>query len=118
MRSNRISIGRFGMMVLAILFAMSVGVDAQTPSASPTPKAAPTLEHEFLKNILRDQKAIWTSPFHLHHGDARWLGPLAIGTGALVATDRTTAGTCGTACRNDIWPRSPWRRKRDRPRGP
>src|SRR5207237_2160083 len=37
------------------------------------------------------QKAIWTSPFHLHGRDARWAAPLAIGTGALIATDRSTA---------------------------
>ena len=51
---------------------------AQThPSPTPTPTASPTpsLEKEFFKNILRDQKAIWTSPFHLDRGDAKWIVP-------------------------------------------
>jgi membrane-associated phospholipid phosphatase len=93
MRSNRRSIYRFGMMALATLLATAVCARAQTPSPSPTPAASatPTLEHEFFKNILRDQKAIWTAPFHLHRDDARWLAPLGVGTAALIATDRTTA---------------------------
>ena len=66
---------------------------AQTPIAtpSPTPPVEPTLEHEFFKNILRDQKAIWTSPFHLDRNDAKWMVPAGIGTMALVTTDRMTA---------------------------
>jgi len=39
---------------------------------------------------LRDQKAIWTSPFHLHQRDARWLAPIGLGAAALIATDRRT----------------------------
>ncbi|MDX6385050.1 MAG: hypothetical protein QOK48_2623 [Blastocatellia bacterium] len=39
---------------------------------------------------MRDQEAIWTSPFHLQKKDARWLAPLGVGTAALIATDRRT----------------------------
>jgi len=60
-----------------------------SPAASPAPKT-PTLESEFFKNILRDQKAIWTSPLHLRASDARWLVPLGAGTAALIATDQQT----------------------------
>ncbi len=44
---------------------------------------------------MRDQEAIWTSPFHLHGRDARWLAPLALGTAALIATDRRTGDEVG-----------------------
>lgn len=92
MRSNRRSICHFGMTVLITVLATAFCAHAQTPSASPTPIAAatPTLEHEFFKNLARDQKAIWTSPFHLDRSDAQWLAPLAVGTAALIATDRQT----------------------------
>jgi membrane-associated phospholipid phosphatase len=94
MRSNRTSNCLFGMVFSAILFSAALGTQAQTPLASPSPSpqpsATPTLEKEFLKNILHDQKAIWTSPFHLQGRDAVWLAPLGLGTAALIATDRRT----------------------------
>ena len=61
-----------------------------TPAASPAP--SPTLERRFFKNILRDQRAIWTSPLRINGKDAKWLAPLALSTAALIATDRHTAG--------------------------
>src|SRR2546428_629656 len=60
----------------------------QTPSPTPKPAATSTLERQFFKNILSDQKAIWTAPFHLQRRDARWLAPIGFGTAALIATDR------------------------------
>jgi membrane-associated phospholipid phosphatase len=62
------------------------------PRTSPTPHSSPSLEREFVKNIFRDQRAIWTSPFHLGREDSRWLLPLGLSAAALVATDRYTAG--------------------------
>ncbi len=44
-----------------------------------------------LKNMAGDQKAIWTSPFHLRLRDANWLVPLAGLAAALVATDSSTS---------------------------
>ncbi len=94
MRSNRTSNCLFGMVFSAILFSAAFSTQAQTPLASPSPvpqpSATPTLEKQFFKNILRDQKAIWTAPFHLRGRDARWLAPLGLGTAALIATDRST----------------------------
>jgi membrane-associated phospholipid phosphatase len=94
MRFTRSSIYHFRISVFAILIVTGVGARAQTPSPSPSPtpraSATPTLESQFFKNILRDQKAIWTAPFHLHSQDARWLAPLGLGTAALIATDRRT----------------------------
>src|SRR5689334_2477799 len=50
--------------------------------------------HPFLrmpKFVLRDQKAIWTSPFHTAKGDAKWWAIWGGATVALVATDKYTA---------------------------
>jgi len=64
------------------------------PEVEPTPQAAPTptLERRFFRNVLRDQGAIWTSPFHMGHGDAKWVAPLGVGAAVFFATDRRTAG--------------------------
>jgi len=45
----------------------------------------------FLKNLLSDQRSIWTSPLHLRSSDVSWLLPLATVTGGLLATDKWTA---------------------------
>jgi membrane-associated phospholipid phosphatase len=84
------------MIVLALLVSGAGGANAQSPtptpapSSSPTARATPSLEKEFFKNILRDQKAIWTSPLHLRSEDARWLVPLGLGTAGLIAADQST----------------------------
>jgi membrane-associated phospholipid phosphatase len=87
-----------------LLFAITASASAQTPTAntpsapqsqttpSPSPSPTPSAERQFLKNILRDQRAIWTSPLHLQKGDANWLAPLGLSTAALIVTDRRTAG--------------------------
>jgi membrane-associated phospholipid phosphatase len=65
-----------------------------SPEAKPAPEVepTPTLERRFFRNVLRDQGAIWTSPFHMGHGDAKWLAPLGVGAAVFFATDRRTAG--------------------------
>jgi len=94
MRSNRISTYLFGMILSALVYSGTFSAQAQTPEASPSPtpmvSATSTLEKQFFKNVLSDQKAIWTFPFHLHGRDARWMAPLGLGTAALIATDRRT----------------------------
>src|SRR5258707_2371786 len=94
MGRNRTSKCLFRMVLATVLLSAVMSAQAQTPlaSPSPTPQPAktPTLESEFFKNVLRDQKAIWTAPFRLHGRDARWLAPLRLGTAALIATDRRT----------------------------
>lgn len=42
----------------------------------------------FLKNLARDQAAIWTSPAHIRLGEATWLVPFAGITAGFVVTDR------------------------------
>lgn len=72
--------------LLIILAASSAQAQAQTPAPTPTP----SLERQFFKNLFKDQKAIWTSPFHVRASDVRWLAPLGAGTAALIATDKQT----------------------------
>jgi membrane-associated phospholipid phosphatase len=80
---------RFGLIQFAIVLAAGYAINAQTPTPSPSP-APPTLEREFFKNILRDQKAIWTAPFHVERADAKWMVPSGIGLLGLITTDRIT----------------------------
>ena len=82
MRRNRRSQCLFGMLLL--MLATTVGLHAQTPSPTPS------LEREFFKNILHDQKAIWTAPLHLDRNDMKWAVPGGIGLMALFTTDRIT----------------------------
>ncbi len=71
----------FGMIVIAVVTALTT--TAQTP--------APTsLEKDFFKNILDDQKAIWTAPLHIRRADTKWIVPGSIGLMALITTDRIT----------------------------
>ena len=97
MRSNRRSIGHFSIILFGVLFS-GVGAQAQTasPTPSPTPSSSPSLESSFFKNILRDQKAIWTSPAHVHGNDAPWLVMLGVTTGGFLATDRATGDDMAT----------------------
>ena len=111
MRRNRRSQCLFGMaIILASVVAASAQTAAEatptptpTPSfkPSPTPSPTPSLEHEFFKNILRDQKAIWTSPLHLERSDAKWMIPAGIGFMALATTDRMTGDEIGEANRQN-----------------
>ena len=86
--------------VFAILILIAINARAQTaaPTPSPTPRASatPTLEHDFFKNVLRDQKAIWTSPAHVHRNDAPWLFMLGMTAGGFLATDRATGDDMAT----------------------
>ena len=43
------------------------------------------------KDFLQDQKAIWTSPFHMTRKDARWWVTFGAITGIALATDRRTS---------------------------
>ena len=82
----------FRALLPSLLLATALSARAQTPEPSPTPPAsrAPSLEHEFFKNILRDQKAIWTAPLHIERSDAKWMIPAGVGLMALFTTDRIT----------------------------
>ena len=73
--------------MIVIALATTITATAQTPAPSP---GEPSLEKDFFKNILQDQKAIWTAPLHIDRADAKWIVPGSIGLMALITTDRIT----------------------------
>jgi membrane-associated phospholipid phosphatase len=85
---------------LVFIIVLSAQAFAQTtpvaPSARPHPTPRPTTEKNFLANILRDQKGIWTAPFHWQQSDAKWSAPLLLSIGGLIVTDRRTSGALVT----------------------
>jgi len=56
--------------------------------AQPQPADDNPIGVTFLKHLVSDQRAIWTSPAHLRWGDGAWLFPLAAATAGFFATDR------------------------------
>src|SRR3989449_9596456 len=82
----------WGFAILVVIFFAGISTaPGQTPTSTPQPSPTSSLERKFLKNILRDQRAIWTSPLHMGEKDANWLVPLGLSTAVLIATDRRTA---------------------------
>jgi len=72
--------------------AQDQAAPAQSQSADATPAPAPkdydnSLGAPAVRNFVEDQKAIWTSPFHLKPADADWLLPVGALTAGLFATD-------------------------------
>lgn len=67
------------------------GPPAPAPQPATQASPAPSLERQFFKNFLGDQRAIWTLPLHLHRHDARWLVPLGLSAAALATTDPYSA---------------------------
>src|SRR5579863_2966414 len=65
------------------------GPDTKTPDP---PEAADESKNKvglpLVKNILLDQKTIWTSPLHLQWTDSTWLLPIAGATTGLLFIDR------------------------------
>jgi membrane-associated phospholipid phosphatase len=55
--------------------------------AHPEKSKSPGLVTGFASDFLNDQKAIWTSPFHLNGGDAKWLVPVVAAGGTLAVFD-------------------------------
>lgn len=96
MKSDRVAAGArvsWAVCISLLLLACSY-TSAQTlpDTSSPQPTQTPSLEKNFLRNILRDQRGIWTSPFHLEKDDAKWMLPLGLSAATLFATDRHTSG--------------------------
>ncbi len=80
--------------VIFFLSAHFASAQTSTPEIPSKPQATPTpsLRKKLLVNILNDQRVIWTSPFHLHSRDTKWILTLGLTTASLIATDRRTSG--------------------------
>ena len=71
----------------------TTGTDPSDPATNAKAKAEDLVskpQTDFRKNLVRDQKAIWSSPFRLTRRDLKWLIPFGLATAALIATDRST----------------------------
>ncbi len=60
---------------------------AQTQTETQAQTEPSVTLRETPRNLLRDQAGIWTSPARIGVRDLEWLAPLALGTGAALATD-------------------------------
>jgi membrane-associated phospholipid phosphatase len=78
-----------------VLFAAVLCARSETKPENPLPDA-PQAQSEnqgdvsiraLPGNLLKDQAAIWTSPFRLRGGDLKIVAPLLLATGAAIATD-------------------------------
>ena len=80
---------RILLLTLTLIPTTSAFSQQPAPDPSPVPQATNTqprvCKGNFFKNILCDQKAIWTSPAELERDDARWLVPLGLTTAGLMA---------------------------------
>jgi membrane-associated phospholipid phosphatase len=68
--------------------ATAVGGTDESAVGQPAATPENALGLALIKNLARDQKAIWTSPAHLKLGDATWLVPFAGLTAGFLVTDR------------------------------
>ena len=78
-------------VIFVLLMCLAGTAAAQSDSPAPSPTPTPKRHTTVIKDILDDQKTIWTVPFRLDRDDVKWAVPLAIGGAALIATDRTTS---------------------------
>jgi len=67
--------------------------DAHATNSVEKPFEVPALKKDdffpkgFARELVADQKSIWTSPAHIQKSDAKWLVPLAGGTAFLLTQD-------------------------------
>lgn len=83
------------MIVVFALPAAAQSLSQPSPTPTPTPRSQnwhkSSLGGSYIKDIIHDQKVIWTSPFRLDREDAKWAIPAFVGAGALITTDRYTS---------------------------
>jgi membrane-associated phospholipid phosphatase len=73
-------------LLAPVLAALSAASGQEPSEEAPKPLAT-----GFARNILQDQKAIWTSPFDMTRKDARWWLTFGAIVGVAVATDRRSS---------------------------
>src|SRR5690349_5886438 len=79
----------------------NAGADpAGSPAPTPTPQVvddqASANPGKFIRNITRDQKDIWTSPFKVKSQDLNWIIPLAGMTAGLINADAELSSRINT----------------------
>lgn len=88
LRDSRLPIASACLSLLSALLLQAQGT-AGAPGNQPgahSSEAAPFVK-DFTKNVLQDQRAIWTSPFHMSKRTATVWILVGIGTAALIAAD-------------------------------
>ncbi len=70
--------------------------NSQNPQTSAGNFTPTNLNLSLFKNILLDQKTIWTSPVRLRWADGSWLFPLAAATAGFMASDRAVPPALST----------------------
>ena len=97
-------------MLVVLLFAATIPARAQSsdsvqPAQQPTPQRNPENPAEpeahgtrlrwrdIPRNVLHDEKAIFTSPLHINRGNAQWWILLGGATAALIASDQKISDT-------------------------
>jgi membrane-associated phospholipid phosphatase len=79
--------------ILGLFLCLSVSLPlmAQTTASQdltpPAKSSSPGVVSSFTLDFLNDQKAIWTSPFHITGSDVKWLAPVGAAGGALALFD-------------------------------
>lgn len=85
-------------LLFLTIFAAASALSAQLPTPSPTPEPTPipspssnVKKPSFIRDVLHDQKVIWTSPFRLRAGDAKWFVPAVAVSALAIGTDERTS---------------------------
>ncbi|MBV9243103.1 MAG: phosphatase PAP2 family protein [Acidobacteria bacterium] len=81
-----------GPVVLSLLLLLSSVLPAQTPTPSPSPSPSPSTTGNFIRDVGKDEKALVTKPFKMGKPELKWIIPLTLATGAVIAADRHTSG--------------------------
>ena len=85
-RSSRLAWHARWLLLAPVLAAISAASGQE-----PGDEALKPMATGLARNILQDQKAIWTSPFHMTRQDARWWLTFGAIVGAAVATDHRSS---------------------------
>jgi membrane-associated phospholipid phosphatase len=83
----------FACVLLAVpaAFAQDSRETAEPAPYSDQPEPPKDSARGFVKDIARDQKQIWTSPFRMKRKDANWWLIFGAATSVLIATDRSSS---------------------------
>src|SRR5689334_20574860 len=78
------------------LFAQDVAPTAPSTQSQAAPAAqdVPQIQlpqSNFAAQFMKDEAGLWSSPFRVKRGDAKWLLPVGAGAAALLAIDHRVA---------------------------